>query len=1648
MLASTTQDIMNNANDNIQKELSSLEIPLNPLSTVNPNEFYNIIEQQYGGIWGTFKFEDSLGDYSGEGRSFLYIDGNIDLTVLRQFMANEWKLEAPNLVISILSAISRFKLFKNLQTIEALKTGIRNTVNATEIWFITNGLELGMPQLIGSAFRDEISFRQADDAWAIQMGRDPKKRKKLVLIGIVCDDEIKRLIDFKPAQEKPKKDVKVPTRKRDQISLNSDHTHFIIIREQPIDSNSINDSVKKNITIDTGGKQLEKITDSADSVTNKFRDRFENFLYEEKSQEQTTSPVESPSPPPPPSPPVTTDAAAVTPDKSKSWGDDGFPMVCTLTRGTPGTIERAYRKIQNEIPIIAVKGTGSATDLIAFAYEEICTKIEQEYEDSQFKVELARRLLDDYPLLRYNNVKRNEIRDCIISIVSIVKKNEQKNRKFLTFIDINSATASLNDFHKFILLALLQSQKPITGGKLLAQLKRNLFLTLDWNTPDLALSEIFQRDDNMKYTIQPELFDKAILGKKLEPFVDLFLDRDFILHRYLKSDKLIYLFNNAKDKEFFTTISIEGILGLTGDESVLNKAFVEKGLNNIVKQLTDISQFFNEHEMDCNAMGIYFGTKSENGVRRQRRRAEKKALRNLVIYAVLMNRHQLAKILWKRSFEPIPLALICYMMYSNLAPYCYETYQKTLMEKQATEFSECALGVLEKAFNEDSTRTFEMLNETHPDWSHMATIELAYNADNKDFMAHAACQKWVTRQFYGEITPRELSWGLFKCPDSIKIISSAILIFPMLFWINFSPIGQAPSTPKKPSDLPSDTKKGSEPVPNIDKAKQLAEHVGEVNIREGNGFLQRIRRCFRGNNSGTQKTTSDVSTPDEKKLGFFEKIHVLWSAPITKFYTNFVAYLAFLFFFTLAVMWPSCGNLFLDCFVWFWATSITFENTRVSYEKYCSQSNLPLQKAVIEIIVQIVFLALYLCVRIIGLWRFGTCHILSAKSILGFGLIYYYYRILFTFLPVSPKLGPMMIRLQRMVINDFLTFLQLFAIFMISSSVAITSVLYPHYPLSLDLFSRVFVFRGLMALFTTDMSDFKSQDHSCSINTTGLIEKENVCLRLSNGLSFNFMLIIRCSHLCIVKLKEYSDKKNSATCRIRTQSSTTTTDNHDGHTDGTNNPSTEIIQDRSLIGRCLSCKPCKTITENQNKKNNMKNLDTQDSDANLYWKYKAKEFYDKTQEGDQVQVNLDNLSNYVINIQKDSDVQRISLRQINDRAGSLDRLMIDTHILIEKIRSKIQREDKSLPELDKFAHILSRESPYIYTNEPRFPVTERYISWKIQFYSYDPTIISLPKEHVCFKDSERPFVEPDLLKTTSDDDDHVTLTDEYENESPVIADTDATSSVPITQPDLYEAIETPATTVTNDIIIPFTDFKWNQIVELQLSNGNKIIMDRTTWIKSPEDNTSPTYPLDPQLSIPLNPMGRTGVRGRGALIRWGPNKSIMAVITRWKMHHGEIALIDGQRILQALVFKHKSTNDWKLPGGKILGVESPYNAICRSFNKLAFKDYNSEQSLSVQEKDMIEYFQSFARLSLSTTEPTGFTSSMIYRGYIDDLRNTDNAWAEAEIWNFHYDSDISLPNLRTDGMAIWKDITNNSRGILIQTSILREIARIRNAYFE
>lgn len=53
-------------------------------------------------------------------------------------------------------------------------------------------------------------------------------------------------------------------------------------------------------------------------------------------------------------------------------------------------------------------------------------------------------------------------------------------------------------------------------------------------------------------------------------------------------------------------------------------------------------------------------------------------------------------------------------------------------------------------------------------------------------------------------------------------------------------------------------------------------------------------------------------------------------------------------------------------------------------------------------------------------------------------------------------------------------------------------------------------------------------------------------------------------------------------------------------------------------------------------------------------------------------------------------------------------------------------------------------------------------------------------------------------------------------------DSHLTPSTPITQPGTFGVIEPPSNAINGDIIIPIYEYKWNQIAEIQLSDGKKV----------------------------------------------------------------------------------------------------------------------------------------------------------------------------------------------------------------------------------
>lgn len=64
-----------------------------------------------------------------------------------------------------------------------------------------------------------------------------------------------------------------------------------------------------------------------------------------------------------------------------------------------------------------------------------------------------------------------------------------------------------------------------------------------------------------------------------------------------------------------------------------------------------------------------------------------------------------------------------------------------------------------------------------------------------------------------------------------------------------------------------------------------------------------------------------------------------------------------------------------------------------------------------------------------------------------------------------------------------------------------------------------------------------------------------------------------------------------------------------------------------------------------------------------------------------------------------------------------------------------------------------------------------------------------------------------------------------------------------------------------------------------------------------------------------NPIGRTGMTGRGLLGRWGPNHAADPIVTRWKKDcKGNILMVDGKPRLEFVAIKRKDTGHWAIPG--------------------------------------------------------------------------------------------------------------------------------------
>ncbi|XP_061081599.1 transient receptor potential cation channel subfamily M member 2-like isoform X1 [Conger conger] len=167
-----------------------------------------------------------------------------------------------------------------------------------------------------------------------------------------------------------------------------------------------------------------------------------------------------------------------------------------------------------------------------------------------------------------------------------------------------------------------------------------------------------------------------------------------------------------------------------------------------------------------------------------------------------------------------------------------------------------------------------------------------------------------------------------------------------------------------------------------------------------------------------------------------------------------------------------------------------------------------------------------------------------------------------------------------------------------------------------------------------------------------------------------------------------------------------------------------------------------------------------------------------------------------------------------------------------------------------------------------------------------------------------------------------------------------------------------------------------------------------------------------------NPEGRTGIKGKGALDHLGPNQVLDPVLTRWRD--------DQKSALEFLAVWDKKEGIWTIPGGRVLSGEILPQRLTSILG----------EKLNDQIKDKLA----------SKAEV-----NEVFTGYVDDQRNTDNAWLETTAFNIHLDrrgllmadlNNMAESSQVSEELVKWQEVSSRTLACAYQRELLRKVAEL------
>ncbi|PIC34278.1 hypothetical protein B9Z55_013983 [Caenorhabditis nigoni] len=573
-----------------------------------------------------------------------------------------------------------------------------------------------------------------------------------------------------------------------------------------------------------------------------------------------------------------------------TYGCNGrkVPVVCTLLEGGISSINAIhdYVTMKPDIPAIVCDGSGRAADLISFAARYINT-------DGTFAVEVGEKLKNLIKMVFPESDQEgllNRITECVIrdDLLRIFRYGEEEEE------DVD-----------FVILSTVLQKQNLPPDEQLA-------LTLSWNRVDLAKSCLFSNGRKWPSDVLEKAMNDALYWDRVD-FVECLLENGVSMKNFLTINRLENLYNmddvnsahsvrnwmenfDSMDPHTYLTIPmigqvVEKLMGNAFQLYYTSRSF--KAKYDRYKRLNQSSYFYRKRKIVQKEL---FKKKSDDQIDETSEEdfSFSYPFNDLLIWAVLTSRHEMAKCMWIHGEDAMAKCLVAIRLYKATAKIAEDEYLDVEEAKRlfdnAVKCREDAIELVDQCYRADHDRTLRLLRMELPHWGNNNCLSLAVLANTKTFLAHPCCQILLAELWHGSLKVRSGS--------NVRVLT-ALICPPAILFMAYKPKHAKTArllSEETQEDIPYPRESITSTTSNRYRYSKGPEDQKETLLEKGN-YAKKVTIISSRKNSGVASVYGSASSMMFKRdpqLSKFEKFRAFYSAPITKFWSWCIAFLIFL----------------------------------------------------------------------------------------------------------------------------------------------------------------------------------------------------------------------------------------------------------------------------------------------------------------------------------------------------------------------------------------------------------------------------------------------------------------------------------------------------------------------------------------------------------------------------------------------------------------------------------------------------------------------------------------------------------------------------------------------------------------------------------